>query len=131
MAAELAPSGVGPPATLAVPMDTAAPSTPSGSIRPDPPTLGTSPTSKRAARRVQAAFPDSIPNLTQDEICSAIAQQKAQHTVDALWMQQVEVAIADHAKRIDDAESVSAFLKHDLSTTVVWSISMTPGCASS
>ena len=76
-----------------------------------PPTLGTSPLSKRAARRVAAAFPDTVPNLTLEEVCNFVAQHKAQHACDKLWMDTVQVAITDHAHKLDNNEGV--LIAHD------------------
>ena len=72
--------------------------------RSEPPTLGSSPLSKRAARRVAAAFPDTHDELTVAELSAFVAQHKAQHAADKLWMDTVSAALADHATRTDTAE---------------------------
>ena len=96
MAAELqAPAGAVPAAAAQDQLMTA----PAASVTPgkekQPPTLGSSPLSKRAVRRVNAAFPTNIETLTMQEICTFIAQQNAQNSNDRLWMNSVQTAITD------------------------------------
>ena len=70
--------------------------------------MGTSPPAKRSARRQSASPPQDVPNLTLEEVCTFVAQHKAQHVLDKMWMETVQTAITDHAEKLNAAETTIA-----------------------
>ena len=75
--------------------------------RPEAPTLGTSPGSKRPAKREVAASPSDIPEMTHMQLVAEVHKIYLQAQLDATFFDNTYDQIGNHAERIDGARTAT------------------------